>query len=102
MVEHSVTNQVEEEVDLLKRTIRILSVVKEEQPIGIKMLSKKLDLKEGEVRYSLRLLEKENIINPTAAGATLTEKHEEFEEVLLQDLKDIKETLVHLIETVSR
>ncbi len=101
MVEHSVTNQVEEEVGLLKRTIRILSVVKEEQPIGIKALSQELDLKEGEVRYSLRLLEKENIIEPTAAGATLAEKHDKFEEVLLQDLKDLKATLIELIETVS-
>ncbi len=102
MVEHSVTDQIAEEVSLLERTIKILSVVKEEEPIGIKKLSENLGLSRGEVRYSLRLLEREKIIEPTAAGAKLTEKHEKFEKVLLKDLKDIRETFTRLIETVSQ
>ncbi len=102
MVDHSVTDQVEKEVNMLERTIRILSVVKKEQPIGIKKLSEKLDLKEGEVRYSLRLLEKEKIIEPTAAGAQLTEKHKKFEKILLEDLKDIKTTFTRLVDTISQ
>ena len=101
MVEHSVTNQVEMEIGMLERTIRILSVIKKEQPIGIKRLSEKLDFKEGEVRYSLRLLEKEKIIEPTAAGAVLTEKHGKFEKILLQDIKDMRGTLSRLIDTLS-
>ncbi len=101
MVEHSVTDEIESEMDLLKRTIKILSAVKKMQPIGISKLSEELSLEEHKVRYSLRLLEKEKIIEPTAAGARLTEKHDKFEKVLLEDLKNMKETLEELIDTVS-
>lgn len=101
MVEHSVTDEVESEMELLERTINILSAVKKMQPIGINKLSEVLDLDEHKVRYSLRLLEKEKIIEPTPTGAKLTEKHDKFEKVLSEDLKDLKETLEELIDTAS-
>ncbi|MFP3872596.1 MAG: winged-helix domain-containing protein [Candidatus Natronoplasma sp.] len=101
MVEDSVTDEIGSEMRLLERTIKILSIIKKKQPIGIKKLSEELGIEEHKVRYSLRLLEREQIIEPTAVGAKLTEKHEKFEKVLLDDLNEMKATLEELIDTVS-
>ena len=56
MAEHSLTNELRSELEMIERTIKILDVVKKEQPIGINKLSEKMDIEEHKIRYSLRLL----------------------------------------------
>lgn len=58
-------NQVEKE----QRDIRILRVVIEQGPIGIVRLSEETGLPEHKVRYSLRMLEEDELIEPTPDGA---------------------------------
>lgn len=58
-------NQVEKE----QRDVRILRTVIEEGPIGIVRLSEETGLPEHKVRYSLRMLEQDELIEPTPDGA---------------------------------
>ncbi|MFW5945628.1 MAG: hypothetical protein ACOCSJ_00355 [Candidatus Natronoplasma sp.] len=102
MTEHSLTDELESELEVIERTIKILDVIKEEQPIGISKLSKKMNIEEHRIRYSLRLLQKDKIIEPTSHGASLTERHEKFEKDLTEDLKKMKETIEELIEMLPR
>ncbi len=102
MAEHSLTNELRSELEMIERTIKILDVVKKEQPIGINKLSEKMDIEEHKIRYSLRLLQKDKIIEPTKHGASLTEKHEKFERELIEELKDMGRTIEELTGMLSR
>jgi len=62
-------NQVEKE----QRDVRILRAVIEHGPIGIVRLSEVTGLPEHKVRYSLRMLEEDELIDPTPEGAVPVE-----------------------------
>ncbi|ELZ22443.1 hypothetical protein C475_18063 [Halosimplex carlsbadense 2-9-1] len=64
MVER-LTKQVEKE----ERDLRILEAVIESGPIGIVRLSEETDVPEHKVRYSLRMLEDDELVDPTPNGA---------------------------------
>ncbi len=101
MSDNSLAEKLASELDMVERTIRILDIVKDKEPIGITKLSKKLETEEHKIRYSLRLLQKDNIIKPTTHGASLTEKHAKFERELKKDLEKMDSTLGELIEVLS-
>ena len=58
-------NQVEKE----QRDVQILRAVIEHGPIGIVRLSEETGLPEHKVRYSLRMLEDDGLVEPTPQGA---------------------------------
>lgn len=62
-------NQIEKE----QRDVRILRAVIEHGPIGIVRLSEVTGLPEHKVRYSLRMLEEDELIDPTPEGAVPVE-----------------------------
>jgi predicted transcriptional regulator len=64
MVER-LTKQVEKE----ERDLRILEAVIESGPIGIVRLAEETDVPEHKVRYSLRMLEDDELVEPTPNGA---------------------------------
>ena len=88
------TNKIESEIELLERHVKMLNAIMDHEPIGIIRLSELLDIPQHKVRYSLRILEQEGLINPSPEGAVTTEKLQTF----FTDLKDI---LVHMDETVN-
>ncbi len=85
-----------QEVELLRRHVKILKLVKEHQPVGIIKLAEISGLPQHKVRYSLRVLEKEGIIKPSPAGAMITSKAEEFLKSLDREIKEIKQLLEKL------
>lgn len=88
------TNKIESEIELLERHVKMLNAIMTHEPIGIIRLSELLDIPQHKVRYSLRILEQEGLINPSPEGAVTTEKLQTF----FADLKDI---LQHMDETVN-
>jgi predicted transcriptional regulator len=48
------------------------------EPIGIVKMSNETGYPHHKVRYSLRVLEEENLIEPSSQGAITTERTEEF------------------------
>ena len=51
------------------RDLRVLATVIEHQPIGIVRLSKETGIPEHKVRYSLRMLENDELVEATQQGA---------------------------------
>ena len=72
------TDGVESELELLERHIVILKVVIEKGPIGIMKMSEETGIPNHRVRYSLRVLEHENLIIPSTSGAVATDNAREF------------------------
>lgn len=60
------------EIGLIERTLEILLLVREREPIGIRRLSRLGGREHHEVRSSLRVLEEDGYIESTADGAALT------------------------------
>ncbi len=69
-----ITNVAEKELELLSRHIEVLNNVKESGPVGIIKLSKMTGQPQHMVRYSLRTLEKDGLIQPSPSGAVVTDK----------------------------
>jgi predicted transcriptional regulator len=72
--------QLEDELRLLERHLTILRLVFENEPIGIVALSNETGYPHHKVRYSLRVLEGEDLIDPTKQGAVTTDGAAEFVE----------------------
>jgi predicted transcriptional regulator len=85
----ALTSVIENELDILKRHIDILNILKDQQPIGIIKLSELTGYPQHMVRYSLRILEQEGLIEPSSRGAMLTQNVSEV-------LKELKIALNHI------
>jgi predicted transcriptional regulator len=91
-------DNVAEEVDMLDRHLNILQMVVDNEPIGIVKMSNELGYDHHEIRYSLRLLEEEDLIEPTQQGAITTDETESF----IENIDDqIDETRARLIAMKS-
>jgi predicted transcriptional regulator len=71
-------DRIEEELDLLARNVDIVEKLSKSPPTGIIRLSEALRLPIHKTRYSLHLLEREGVIQPSADGAVVTDKAREF------------------------
>ena len=91
----ALTSVIETELDILKRHVNILKVLQKDQPIGIIKLSEITNFPQHMVRYSLRILEQDGIIEPSSKGAITTEK-------VPQTLKDLKNSLNNISNSVNK
>ncbi|WP_254862110.1 hypothetical protein [Halovivax gelatinilyticus] len=86
-------DRLEKEVDMLERHLQVLKMVLENEPIGIVKMSNETGYPHHKVRYSLRVLEEENLIEPSSQGAIKTEETETFVEDLDGKIESISEKL---------
>ncbi|WP_284013405.1 hypothetical protein [Halobaculum litoreum] len=86
-------DRLEKEVDMLERHLQVLRMVIENEPIGIVKMSNETGYPHHKVRYSLRVLEEENLIEPSSQGAITTERTAEF----VGDLDDKLDEIVEKI-----
>ena len=85
----NITSVAEKEINLLGRHLDVLKTVREEGPIGIIRLSQVTGQPQHMIRYSLRTLEKDGVIRPSASGAVVTDKVHETLGTLESTLNDI-------------
>jgi len=71
-------DRLEKEVDMLERHLEVLRMVIENEPIGIVKMSNETGYPHHKVRYSLRVLEEENLIEPSSQGAITTDSTHGF------------------------
>ncbi len=71
-------DRLEKEVDMLERHLQVLKMVIKNEPIGIVKMSNETGYPHHKVRYSLRVLEEEDLIEPSSQGAITTERTDEF------------------------
>jgi predicted transcriptional regulator len=83
------TSNIEAEIELLQRHVTMLKAIMDNEPIGIIRLSEMLQYPQHKVRYSLRILEQEGLIEPSPDGAVTTDKIQDF----LDHLKDVLESM---------
>ncbi len=84
----------EKELDLLSRHIDVLKTVMEHGPIGIIRLSQMTGQPQHVIRYSLRTLENDGVIRPSAQGAVVTDR-------VQRTLDELDDRLDQMISTMT-
>ena len=87
-----------EQVEKEARDKQILRAVIEHGPIGIVRLSERTGVAEHKVRYSLRMLENDDLVEPTPNGAIPVDDVEERLEEMNDGIDDIVARLEELKE----
>lgn len=97
---NALISRLETEIELLHRHVEMLKTIAENEPIGIIRLAEMMKCPQHKVRYSLRILEQEELIEPSTGGAVTTKRLHEFIDELKErldsmqaDLKKIRESL---------
>lgn len=85
--------RLEEQVEKEARDLQVLQVVVEQGPIGIVRISNETGLPEHKVRYSLRMLENDELVDPTPKGAVPADDIAERIERINRGLADLAERL---------
>ena len=93
--------RISSELDLLARNVDIVERLSGSPPMGIIRLSEALHLPIHKVRYSLHLLEREGVIQPSADGAVVTDRAKEFWATLDKSLEQMAGTIAHLKERAN-
>ena len=86
------TSVIEVELDILKRHVHILQTLQEKQPMGIIKLAEVTNYPQHMVRYSLRILEQDGLIEPSLQGAVTTDSVEKTIGILKETLTKISKT----------
>ena len=82
---------------MLERHLQVLRMVIENEPIGIVKMSNETGYPHHKVRYSLRVLEEENLIEPSSQGAITTEQTSEF----VGDLDEKIDSIIDKLEEMK-
>ncbi len=100
----AITYKLDTEMELIERHIKVLKAVIENQPVGIIKLSHMLNMPEHKIRYSLRLLEQEGIIEASPSGAKITIKAKEALEEIRKFVRDMEkrcEEISTIIDSIN-
>jgi predicted transcriptional regulator len=88
--------RVETECAILERQYYVLDAVASHEPVGLITLSNRLAYPQHKIRYSLRVLEAEQLVESTPDGVTTTEQASEWRAAIDQQL----ERKTHRLETL--
>lgn len=91
---NNLTEKIEGEIGLLKRHVEMLIAIKKGGPIGIIRLSEHMKCPQHKVRYSLRILEQEGLIEPTPDGAKIADNIDDF-------LAELEKTVGFMVESAD-
>ena len=94
------TSVIETELGILKRHIHILKTLQEHQPMGIIKLSEITNYPQHMVRYSLRILEQDGLVEPSPHGAVTTDKVGDTKILLKKILNGISKATDELIKDI--
>jgi predicted transcriptional regulator len=86
------TSVIETELDILTRHVKVLKVLQKNQPMGIIKLSELTNYPQHMVRYSLRILEQDDLIEPSPQGAVTTDEVQKTMTLLKNILEKISKT----------
>lgn len=87
-------DRLSEQVDKEGRDLQVLSTVIERGPIGIVRIAEATGIDEHKVRYSLRMLENDGLVEPTPDGAVPADDIE-------SSVAGMNEGIDHLVERLE-
>lgn len=93
-----VPERISKEVNALQRHFEVLEIVLRDGPIGIVKISENLGTDHSKIRYSLRVLEEEQLIESTSEGAAATNKAREKVTEYNHDIDQLRSRIITAAE----
>ena len=97
----ALTGVIETELEILRRHVNVLKTLQENQPMGIIKLAELTDYPQHMVRYSLRMLEHEGVVEPSSKGAVTTDEVPKTLHSLKNALNGISKTVDKVIAALE-
>lgn len=97
----ALTSVIENELEILKRHINVLKTLQQNQPMGIIKLSELTNYPQHMVRYSLRILEQDGLIEPSPQGAVTTDEVSKTMDLLKNTLTNISKTADDILKQIK-
>ncbi|MEA2055711.1 MAG: hypothetical protein U9O49_02635 [Candidatus Thermoplasmatota archaeon] len=96
----ALTSVIESEIEILKRHVTILKTLQKNQPMGIIKLAELSKYPQHMVRYSLRILEQDGLIEPSPQGAITTDEVEKTTILIKKVLVEVGKTADDLAKSL--
>ncbi len=93
-------DSLKDDLELLERHVSILRTVKNNQPIGLIRLSEMSGVPKHKVRYSLKIMEQQGIIQATSEGAVVAENYEEFMASMANSVDSLADKVLSLRDSL--
>lgn len=100
--ESNLFKELKETLEPVKRHIKIIESLMNDQPAGIIKISQSTGIPDHKIRYSLRILEKDGIISPSKDGAILTPEFIENKEKIIEEAKEIRDSFDDLYSEIRK
>lgn len=100
--ESNLFKELKETLEPVKRHIKIIEALMNDQPAGIIKISNSTGIPDHKIRYSLRILEKDGIISPSKDGAILTPEFIENKEKIVEEAKEILDSFESLYSEIKK
>ncbi|MGP6207767.1 transcriptional regulator [Cuniculiplasma sp. SKW3] len=100
--ESNLFKELKETLEPVKRHIKIIEALMNDQPAGIIKISQSTGIPDHKIRYSLRILEKDGIIAPSKDGAILTPEFIENKEKIIEEAKEILDSFDDLYSEIRK
>jgi predicted transcriptional regulator len=88
---YTMIDRLKKEADMLVRHLQVLRMVIDSEPIGIVKMSNETGYPHHKIRYSLRVLEDESLIEPSSQGAITTDQTSAFVDDLDGRIDEVSE-----------
>ncbi len=92
---------IRKELELTKRHLKVLEKIIEYQPIGVPKLSGLLGLQPHQVKYSLKVLQQNSIIQPTKNGAVFNKLPDNLKEEL-NEIKNLVREIEEYLDNIIK
>ncbi|GGM70726.1 hypothetical protein GCM10007108_05960 [Thermogymnomonas acidicola] len=99
-LENSIFKEIQNDIETVKRHITIITTLLREQPAGIIRISQVTKMPEHKIRYSLRILEREGLIEPSREGAILTPKFVDNKQKIAEQAKKLAKEMEEIYENL--
>ncbi|MFA0822818.1 MAG: hypothetical protein ACC612_07995 [Methanomethylovorans sp.] len=91
-------DQIERELEISERHLVVLKTVVEKGPIGILKLAEETGMPTHKVRYSLRVLEQEQLIKPSIQGALAGPAVKKFKKEFENDMDRLQKMTASILQ----
>jgi len=91
-------DQIERELEISERHLVVLKTVVDKGPIGILKLAEETGMPTHKVRYSLRVLEQEQLIKPSIQGAIAGPAVKKFKKEFENDMDRLQKMTASILQ----
>ena len=98
----AIFSELENALSTIERHISILKILLNEQPVGIVRISRETGLPEHKVRYSLKILERERVVEASSQGALISPEFIDNRSSIMDEGKRLMKKLSSMLEALKQ